>query len=90
MEQTLAYFATQSRDEVLWHGHQVDQIHLFSDLLQGGLGAEGGQIGSDVTVSFGGDLDEKQNNVCFLCFLAFGDGLGGCKPTYLTSGNIHI
>ena len=35
---------------------QVDEVHLFSDLLQGRLGAKRGQIGADVAVRFGSDL----------------------------------
>ena len=39
---------------------QVDEVHLFADLLKGSLGAEGREIGTDVAVSFGGNLRKKQ------------------------------
>jgi hypothetical protein len=39
---------------------QVDEVHLFSDLLEGGLRAQGGKISSDVAVGFGGNLGKKR------------------------------
>ena len=35
---------------------EVDEAHLLPDLMQGRLGAEGGEIGSHVSVNLGGDL----------------------------------
>ena len=37
---------------------QIDQVHLLSNLLHGGLGTESGHIGTDVSVSVGSDLLE--------------------------------
>ena len=36
----------------------IDELHLASDLLKSGFGAEGSQIGTDVTVSFGSNLEK--------------------------------
>ena len=36
---------------------EVDEIHLLPDLLERGLGAQGSEVGADVAVSLGGDLE---------------------------------
>ena len=41
---------------------EVDKIHLFTDLLQGGLGAEGSKIGTNVTVGFSGNLENYRGS----------------------------
>ena len=38
---------------------EIDEVHLLADLLKGSLGAECGEVGADMAVGFGRDLNNK-------------------------------